>query len=206
MSSSAVAPRSSVRAGWLARLAVAAGLLALSACETAPPRPEFARLTYAHKAPIRLDVANVVVRQAYTPPMERPNVDHLFPVTPADAAMQWAQDRLVAAGDSGSAIYVVTDASATAEDLATDESLTDYFTKEQAERYTSQIAVELKVEKPQRSGQIRVQATRSTTVPEGASLNDRRRTWYEMTEKQMDELDRELEETLRANLGNWVLN
>lgn len=189
-----------------AAAAVLATVAALGGCETAPPNPQYAALTYAHKAPIRLDVANLVIRQDYTPPMERPNVDHLFPVSPSQAAMQWAQDRLIAAGDSGTATYLVTDASAQAADLATDQSLSDYFTTEQAERYTTRIAVTLQVEKPQRSGSIRVEATRSTTVPEDASLNDRRRTWYEMTEKQMDELDRELEATLRAELGNWVLN
>lgn len=198
--------RPTFRSAWPLRFAAALGLLALAACETAPPEPQFAELTYAHKPDIRLDVADIVVRQGYTPPMERPNVDHLFPVSPAEAAMQWAQDRLVAAGDTGTATYLVTDASAKVADLQTDQSLSDYFTNEQAERYTTRIAVELSVEKPQRSGSITVESRRATTVPEDASINDRRRTWYEMTDTQMDELDAELERSLRAELGGWVLN
>lgn len=200
------APRAFAPRALAVRLCALIGLLALAACETAPPDPQFARLTYAHRPNIQLDVADIVIRQDYKPPMERPNVDHLFPVRPSDAAMQWAQDRLVAAGDSGTATYVVTDASAIVENLDTDQSLRDYFTTEQSERYRASVAVKLLVEKPSRSGNITVTAERGTTVPEDSSVNDRRRTWHRMTEQLMDDLDRELESTLRDRLGNWVIN
>lgn len=200
------APRAFTPRALAVRLCALVGLLALAACETAPPDPQFARLTYAHKPKIQLDVADIVIRQDYQPPMARPNVDHLFPVRPSEAAMQWAEDRLVAAGDSGSATYVVTDASAVVENLETDQSLRDYFTTEQSERYRANVAVKLMVEKPSRSGEITVTAERGTTVPEDSSVNDRRRTWHRMTEQLMDDLNRELESTLRDRLGNWVIN
>jgi hypothetical protein len=38
---------------------------------------------------------------------------------------------------------------------------------------------------------------RSITVPEDASLNERERTWYELTEKLMNDMNTQLEETLR---------
>ena len=43
-------------------------------------------------------------------------------------------------------------------------------------------------------------------MPEGASLNDRERTWYEMTEKLMADMDAELETTLREELSRYVLS
>jgi hypothetical protein len=185
--------------------ALAAGLLALAACQSPPAQPDFAELTYAHKPKIQLNVAEIRVERAYQPPLEPPNVEHLFPVRPAQAAIAWVEDRLVAVGDQGTATYTVRDASAVVEDLETDQSLSDYFTTEQAERYTARILVELSVERPERTGQLTVTAKRATTVPEGASVNDRRRVWYDMTEKQMDELDAELEQTLRGELGWAVL-
>ena len=188
----------------LASLALALPLLA--ACTTPPEAPKFADITFEHRPDIEMDVADIVVDQAYQAPMQAPNVDHLFPIQPARALMNWGQDRLVAMGDDGVATYTVTDASAVVEDLGTDQSLSDYFTTEQAERYTLKMAVRLSVEHPDGTGSIRVTGQRATTVQEGASVNDRERVWYEMTEKLMADMDEELETTLRQELGRYVLS
>ena len=187
-----------------AMLALALPLLA--ACTTPPDAPKFADITFEHRPDIEMDVADIVVDQAYQAPMQAPNVDHLFPIQPARALMSWGQDRLVAMGDDGVATYTVTDASAVVEDLGTDQSLSDYFTTEQAERYTLKLAVRLSVEHPDGTGSIRVTGQRATTVPEGASVFDRERVWYEMTEKLMADMDEELETTLRQELGKYVLS
>jgi len=187
-----------------ASLALALPLLA--ACTTPPEAPQFADITFEHRPDIEMDVADIVVDQAYQAPMQAPNVDHLFPIQPARALMNWGQDRLVAMGDDGVATYTVTDASAVVEDLGTDQSLSDYFTTEQAERYTLKMAVRLSVEHPDGTGSIRVTGQRATTVQEGASVNDRERVWYEMTEKLMADMDEELETTLRQELGRYVLS
>ena len=125
----------------LATAAVALPLLA--ACTTPPERPMFADITFEHRPDIEMDVADIVVKQEYAAPMQAPHVDHLFPIEPGRALMSWGQDRLVSMGDQGVATYAVTDASAIVEDLGTDQSLSDYFTTEQAERYTLKMAVRL---------------------------------------------------------------
>ena len=188
----------------LTTLALALPLLA--ACTTPPERPQFADITFEHRPDIEMDVGDIVVEQEYRAPVEAPNVDHLFPIRPGRALMNWGQDRLVAMGDDGVASYTVTDASAVVEDLGTDQSLSDYFTTEQAERYTLKMAVRLSVEHPDGTGSIRVTGQRATTVQEGASLNERERVWYEMTEKLMADMDAELETTLREELGRYVLS
>lgn len=188
------------------QLAAALGLAGLLAgCTTPPQAPQFARLTFEHQPPIALDVADIVIRQAYEAPMAAPNVDHLFPVRPAQAATAWAQDRLLAEGQQGVATYTVTDASAKLENLKTDQGLKDVFTTEQAERYTLRIAVALEVDHPDGGGQMEVTGRRSVTVPEDASVYDRERTWYAMTDKLMDDLNAQLDETLRQELGRYVL-
>ena len=188
----------------LATLALALPLLA--ACTTPPEAPKFADITFEHRPDIEMDVGDIVVERAYEAPMEAPNVDHLFPVQPSRALMSWGEDRLVAMGDDGVATYTVTDASAVVEDLGTDQSLSDYFTTEQAERYTLKMAVRLSVEHPDGTGSIRVTGQRATTVPEGASVFERERVWYEMTEKLMADMDEELEVTLREELSRYVLS
>ncbi|MBK1667876.1 hypothetical protein CKO28_07490 [Rhodovibrio sodomensis] len=188
----------------LASLVLALPLLA--ACTTPPQEPKFADITFAHRPDIEMDVGDIVVKQDYDAPMAAPNVDHLFPIQPARALMSWGQDRLVAMGDDGVATYTVTDASAVAEDLETDDSLSDYFTTEQAERYTLKMAVRLSVDHPDGTGSIRVTGQRATTVPEGASVFERERIWYQMTEKLMADMDEELEVTLREELSRYVLS
>ena len=186
--------------------ACAFALPLLAACTTPPQQLKFADITFEHRPDIEMDVGTVVVKQAYEAPMQAPNVDHFFPVAPARALMAWGRDRLVAMGDDGAATYTVTDAAATVEDLGTDESLSAYFTTEQTERYTLKMAVRLSVDHPDGTGSIRVTGQRATTVPEGASVFDRQRTWYDMTEKLMADMDEELETTLREELGRYVLS
>jgi hypothetical protein len=185
--------------------ALAVVLPVLAACTSPPEAPQFAQITFEHEPDIEMDVADVVIRQDYAAPMASPNVDHLFPVRPADAAVAWARDRLVAAGDKGVATYIVTDASAVSENIETDQSLSDYFTTEQSERYTLRIEVEMRVERPDSQGSLSVSGKRSTTVAEDASVNDRRRTWYAMTEKLMADLNAELEETLKQDMSQYLL-
>ena len=84
--------------------------LALAGCELTPERNVFPELTYQHLDPIRLDVRDIVVEQAYSPPLVEPNVDHDFPIRPMDAAARWAQDRLVAASATRTATFVIRDA------------------------------------------------------------------------------------------------
>src|SRR3546814_12472169 len=94
----------------VAAAAVAIGLLA--ACSMDDPTNRFAQLTYQHRPDIGLDVGEIQIEQAYLTPGQPPNVDHLFPVQPKDAAVRWAQDRLVARGDRLAFRYIVREASA----------------------------------------------------------------------------------------------
>src|SRR3546814_7216041 len=73
----------------VAAAAVAIGLLA--ACSMDDPTNRFAQLTYQHRPDIGLDVGEIQIEQAYLTPGQPPNVDHLFPVQPKDAAVRWAQ-------------------------------------------------------------------------------------------------------------------
>ena len=92
---------------FLPRTALLAGALALitmlAACTTTPEPTEFPQVGI-DATPIRLHVGAIEIERAYQPPNAAPNVDHRFPVRPLDAAVQWAETRLVAAGHRVSAI------------------------------------------------------------------------------------------------------
>lgn len=183
----------------LAALVLAA---ALAACATPPEENRFAQLTYQHLPEIKLDVADIRVMNAYQPPLEPPNVEHEAPVKPADAAQNWARDRLVATGEDRAAVFTVETASITEERLETESGISGLFTTEPAERYEARIRVRLAIGGT--GDEIAVEARRTTSVMEGASLNDRERAWYELVEKTMNDLNTQLETSIRKHLAGYL--
>lgn len=183
----------------LAALVLAA---ALAACATPPEENRFAQLTYDHLPAIKLDVAGIRVVDAYQPPLEPPYIEHEVPVKPADAAQNWARDRLVATGEDRTAVFTVETASITEERLETEGGISGLFTSEPTERYEARIRVRLQVGGT--GDEIAVEARRTTSVMEGASLNDRERAWYELVEKTMNDLNAQLETSIRKHLARYL--
>ncbi|MGH6880841.1 MAG: hypothetical protein ACREFM_07975, partial [Hypericibacter sp.] len=158
-------------------LVLAGGLLA--ACDTPPHRDPFPQLTYAHLGPINLDVARIVILDAYQPPMADPHVEQDFPTPPATAARQWAQDRLKAVGSDGVAKYTITDGSAIDVPLPRTTGLDGVITQDQSDRYDVTVTVRLDVENRMGNhrGSITATAKRSETAAEvGRNLTERVRT------------------------------
>jgi len=173
--------------------------LLIAACTNPPQQNKFADITFEQYPDIKLDVSEVVVEQAYVPPNGPPNVDHLFPVKPVDAAIRWAGDRLVVAGTHRIAKFIVKDASVIEEPLETTEGLTGTLTNDQSERYVAKIVVELQILDGGRTeGTTVAEAVRRVTVPEDITLNERERVWYRLTEEIMSDINKELEKVIRT--------
>lgn len=172
----------------------------LSACDTPPTREPFPKLTYSYLRPFRLAVTRVDVVDQYRPPLTPPNVEQQFPVSPAGTAEQWGRDRLQAVGGSGRAVYTVLRGDAIDVHLTDSDSggLFGQFTVPQSDRYDLMIAVKLQIVDP--SGQVlasvSANATRSHTVAADATLNDRERLWFDMTDATMKDLNAQLEKSI----------
>jgi hypothetical protein len=178
----------------------------LAACDTAPPRPTFADIRFTGEPPIRLAVSAVDVRDDFKPSFQSPHVEHLFPVPPERALENWARDRLVAAGGSARARFVVVDASVTETELKKkEEGITGAFTKEPAERYDATIQANLDIldasGMPVRS--VMVKAQRSQSVLEGITPNERDETWYNLTKALMADFDRQMSAEISAHFGGY---
>ena len=180
--------------------------LALGACETPMPAQTLPGLTYEHLKPFRLDVAAVDVVSQYRSPMQKPNVEHLFPTPPEKALRRWAQDRLKAAGKGATARFVILDARATETPLKIDKSFWGAFKRQQSERYDATVEATLEIldSRGFRKGFANARASRSRTVREDATLNERERTWFELTEALMKDFDAELERNIRQHLGGFL--
>ena len=183
-------------------------LCALAACDTPPTREPFPKLTYGHMPPYRLAVGRVEVVDEYHPPMAPPNVEQNFPVSPAATAEQWGHDRLQAAGGSGRAVYTVLRADAVETHLAGDQcsGLFGDFTIPQSERYDLNIAVRLQIIDAggHVAATVNGAATRSRTVAADATLNDRERVWFDMTEQAMIDLNASLEKSIPLYMGAYL--
>lgn len=183
--------------------------LLLVACETSPPpRPSFPDIRFTGKPPLRIDAAGVDIVRVFRPSLQAPQVEHLFPVTLERAMENWALDRLQPVGTSRRVRVRILDASVKEIELPRTSGMRGAFTTDQAQRYdaTAEMTVDLMGERgfPERS--LSAKATRSRSVPEGITPNDREQVWYELTEAVMADLDAELERQIRANFGFYLMS
>jgi hypothetical protein len=178
----------------------------IAACDTPPMRQTFPTLTFQDRPPIRLDVAQIEIINAYKAPGHAPNVDHVFPQKPEDVAAAWGRDVLQAVGERGMARYTIIDASVMETELPRSTGLTQVFKTEQSDRYDLHIEVKLELGNPllATTGVATASAKRSQTVAEDMTLNQREAVWFQMTESAMRELDQKLEAAIRDKLRVFV--
>lgn len=196
-----------VRSSRLALALVAA--LGLAACETKPPVQRLPEISFADKRPINLNVAELEIVPEYQTPGRRPNVEHMMPVSPENATIRWVKDRLRPMGPagSGSARVVIKDARVVEVPLKTDKGFAGLFKEEQAERYDGalDVAIEIKDARGLTIADVVARATRTKTVPEGVSLNERDRILYEITESLIRDIDAQMDGLVRTYLAKWVM-
>ena len=131
-----------------------------------------------------------------------------MPVSPEAATVRWAQERLRPMGRSGFARVVIKDAKVVEVPLKVDKSIGGLFKQEQSERYDAalDVAVEIRDERGMVVADVVARATRSKTVPEGASLNERDRVLHEVAESLVRDIDAQMDGLIRSYLSRWVMN
>lgn len=179
----------------------------LAACEATGPRPNVPELSYTSLGAIRLDVAKIEIVDEYIPPLRRPNVEHEFPISPAEAVQRWAQDRLVAGGRQRSARFIIRNAAVHEVELKKKTGLRGLLTSDQSERYDGRVAVTLEIRSDRgfRDAFADAAAEHSRSVPEGLSINEREQIFLEITERLVRDLNAEIENQIAAHLGPYRL-
>ena len=190
----------------LCRVVAILAVILLTACETPPPGQSFPEITFDDKPKLTLDVNEVQVESQFSAPLAAPHVDHLMPAAPERVLQRWARDRLRAGGRGGSARFTILDATVVEERLALSKGVRGAFTTDQAERYTATAEARLEVldDRGNLLGTASAKATHSTTVAEDASLNERERTWFLLTETLMNAFDAEMDKVTRQFLGRFL--
>lgn len=189
------------------KLALAAAMCgALAACQTPDPEPRYPELSYGHFGTIPLDVARIEVVLGYKAPAKKPNVEHLFPVSPLSVAERWITDRLRAVGRTGVARATITQASVVEVVLDRTRGLRGVFTTDQSERYDGVIEIDIRIvgDNGREKAAVLSRAERSRSVAEGVSLNDRERVWFEMTEAMMNDLNTSLQRQINQYMRAYI--
>ena len=180
--------------------------LAVVGCETPVDQQTFPEQTFQHLPPISLDVCEIDIIHLFEPPLKAPHIEHEMPVPPQIAVERWVVDRLRAAGTSGRAVITIRDASVVETRLKQLGGIKGTFTTEQSERYEAKVEVVIKAAdgKGLRSANAVATSLRNRTVPENATLRERRTLWYELTEKLMSDFDRTFEAQIRKHLTAFL--
>jgi hypothetical protein len=184
-------------------LLVVAVLSGCATYESFEPPP----LDYSDRTPLRFAVDSVSVQSAYTPPGRPPQVEHTLILSPEEALRRLLEQRLEAAGGAGRLQAVIVDASVEDETLETETGVAGWLTTQPAARLTSRVKV--RVDQVDDTGMVTrsvtTAATRSRSVPEGATFVERQRIAYELVRDLVDDLDAALVAALRESFGELIV-
>lgn len=188
-------------------------LVLLLSCLLAPlalVRPALAQsggFGFSATAPIVLDVAEVEVVETYVAPLKPPNIEHTLSVTPAESVRLWVQARLKAGGTVGKARVTIRQASIVEVQLPRTTGIRGWFTTDQSQRYDGTLSVSIQIDQPNKNfiGSTESVVTSSKSVSEDTTLDQRQATWDGMVHDMARDLDGQLSQGIRANLGDVIL-
>lgn len=197
-------------------LAAGCSLALLAGCET-PPSDILPSLTFDSAPPLPLDVAELIIDDltadgpnrgtlSADPLPGEPATSELNEPVPA-VVTRWARQRFFAVGQSGTARLVIEQAYLRRELLARSQGLRGIVTIDQAERYSTGLAVRMVLNDPgtAREGFAWASVARSVSIAEDATLSERQDRLFTMLERSINELDTALVAEMRQKVSSFVL-
>lgn len=174
-------------------LASLCAVMLLSACEAGPSGDFKPDMTFDNMKPLELNVSSVTVENRYVPPMKPPYIEHTFPTPPYNAVENLVKKKLLATGGLNAMRVIVTDASVVEEDLPVTCGVEGAFKEEAMIRLRAQIDLRLEVYNPASPqsviGFATLAAKRTKSIMEDASPAERERSYYELTEAMMADIN-----------------
>jgi hypothetical protein len=177
--------------------------LTLASCGPPQETPSFPDIRFTNEPPLVLQAAQIEIRTIYRPG----DADNAFPVSPLRAIQNWARDRLRANGQGGPARFTIADATAKVTDLPVKGGISGTFTDQVSQQYD--VAIDAALELLDTTGaalrSARVTVSRSATVLQSASANERARTRYNLVREMMSDFDRQAQQRIISGFGQYVL-
>ena len=176
----------------------------LSGCSISAPKANVAPLTYDSIKPVNLNIADIVITDAYQPPLVAPYVEHTLINPPYRAAYNLMQNSFSAKGSDNEAHFTIKKASIVSEQTDDNISSFRFWQNQSARLYTAQIIVdiELKQKQPPFSelGRGDVVVTRSLKIPEQASVLEKEEALNGMVRAMMADVKVGMKDVLNKNL------
>jgi hypothetical protein len=177
--------------------------LSLAACAPPPEAPAFPDLRFSGEPPLVLVASQLEIRTLYQPT----DADSAFPVPPVRALQNWARDRLRANGQGGAARFTIADATAVVKNLPVQGGISGTFTDQITQEFD--VAVDAALEIFDTRGvvlrSVRITGSRSRSVLQSASANDRARARYELVRNLMSDFDSQAQARISASFGEYLL-
>ncbi|MDF1721951.1 MAG: hypothetical protein P1U65_14865 [Minwuia sp.] len=180
-------------------------LLGCDSMAILPDGPRVPEISFRHLPAIKFAVATIEVEQTFVPSAQPPHIEQQLPVTPAQVARNWSRDRLQAAGTEGIARVNIIDASVRDVALKTDTSVTGLLKTQQESRLEGRVEIRIDITNPKGTGFTTAIATRSQTLPEGLTLDQREQMQIDFVEALGQDMNRRLETEIRFNLTSFVI-
>lgn len=163
--------------------------------------PKFTEIRFQDESPIVLEVGQIEIKSEFTPTFQRPNVEHLFPVSIEKSARLWATDRLKASGEPAdrTAEFIIKDASVTEEEVPSEKA----FYKDNL-HYKAVLSVVLRINTPDAHTQTAMESWREISIPVDTSIENKEIAWSKMTDKLMESFNQSMENNIRQYLNMYV--
>lgn len=166
---------------------------------------------FTDRLPYQLDVEHIYVVEEYQSPMGKPYVEHLFPIRPATAVRTWVTDRFKAKrGATGHYFRVVIKkASVIARDLPRTQGLQGLIIQDQAHQYEALLEASLEIYGKDPlfpESEMKVEVTRTHSVSEDASLNEKNALYYDMTKKLLHDFNQEVERNFESYFRKYIVD
>ncbi len=183
-------------------------LLFLTGCQTTPAPRALGAPDYTDSPPFGLAVRSIDVTEDYTFPSKAPHVEHTMDFPPSEMFKIWLKDRMNATGGEAFIQVTIQDASIRKSSLPATPGIRGVFTNDQSEKLDASIVVELRLYKPERAiavADATARATRSVTVPENASLVERERILFDLSNALVKDVGQELEKQVRRVFASYIV-
>ncbi len=164
-------------------------------------------ISFKQYQPIYLDVANIDFVEEYKSPMHEPFVEHLLPITPAEATRQWVKDRVRSVGLNHTMQVIIKDARVVASELPQQDGITGYFSADATRKYDARLEIELRIynQGAMSDASVTVVATQSNTISQKATLQERKLAFARMTVQLMDSANAELEKQIFKYFPRYIM-
>ena len=152
----------------------------------------FKPLSYGYLTPLRLNVGTIRIED-HVPPPAGPDLVQEAPVPPDEALRRMAQDRLVAAGSSGTAVFSIDQAAITGDPNGPLDG-------------TLAVHLDIIGNNGGHSGYAEAHVSRQFVPGAGTDNDGLRSELYNLTVQMMQDMNVEFEYQLRRTLADWMVD